>query len=54
MDYFSTATGIYEAIFHAHGPEKNPSFMMVLVGLGHYAYRRDDGVYVVPIGCLKP
>jgi len=33
---------------------KNPSFMMVLVGLGQYAYRRDDGVYVVPIGCLKP
>ena len=33
---------------------KNPSFMMVLVGLGSYAYRRDDGVYVVPIGCLKP
>lgn len=33
---------------------KNPSFMMVLVGLGRYAYRREDGVYVVPIGCLKP
>jgi predicted AAA+ superfamily ATPase len=33
---------------------KNPSFMMVLVGLGRYAYRRDDGVYVIPIGCLKP
>lgn len=33
---------------------KNPSFMMVLVGLGRYAYRRDDGVYIVPIGCLKP
>ena len=33
---------------------KNPSFMMVLVGLGRYAYRRKDGVYVVPIGCLKP
>lgn len=32
---------------------KNPSFMMVLVGLGRYAYRREDGVYVVPIGCLK-
>ena len=30
-----------------------PSFMMVLVGLGRYAYRRTDGVYVVPIGCLK-
>lgn len=33
---------------------KNPSFMMVLVGLGRYAYRRNDGVYIVPIGCLKP
>lgn len=31
----------------------NPSFMMVLVGKGKYAYRRQDGVYVVPIGCLK-
>lgn len=30
-----------------------PSFMMVLVGTGDYAYRRTDGVYVVPIGCLK-
>lgn len=32
---------------------KKPSFMMVLVGIGNIAYRRDDGVYVVPIGCLK-
>lgn len=32
----------------------NPSFMMVLIGIGKYAYRRHDGVYVVPIGCLKP
>lgn len=32
---------------------KEPSFMMVLVGVGKYAYRRKDGVYVVPIGCLK-
>ena len=31
----------------------DPSFMMVLVGKGKYAYRRDDGVCVVPIGCLK-
>lgn len=31
-----------------------PSFMMVLIGIGKYAYRRQDGVYVVPIGCLKP
>lgn len=32
---------------------KSPSFLMVLTGTGDYAYRRQDGVYVVPIGCLK-
>lgn len=32
---------------------KEPSFLMVLTGTGKFAYRRDDGVYVVPIGCLK-
>lgn len=32
---------------------KAPSFLMVLTGLGDYAYRREDGVYVVPIGCLR-
>ena len=30
-----------------------PSFCMVLTGTGDYAYRRQDGIYVVPIGCLK-
>jgi hypothetical protein len=32
---------------------KAPSFLMVLVATGTYSYRRQDGVYVVPIGCLK-
>ena len=32
---------------------KKPSFLMVLIGIGEIAYRRDDGVYVVPLGCLK-
>ena len=32
---------------------RKPSFLMVLTGIGDYAYRRPDGVYVVPIGCLK-
>ncbi len=32
---------------------KEPSFLMVLTGTGDYAYRRKDGVFVVPIGCLK-
>lgn len=32
---------------------KSPSFLMVLTGIVDYAYRRHDGVCVVPIGCLK-
>lgn len=31
----------------------NPAFLMVLTATGSFAYRRHDGVYVVPIGCLK-
>lgn len=31
-----------------------PSFMMVLTGLGQYAYQRPDGVFIVPVSCLKP
>ncbi len=34
---------------------KEPAFKMVLTATGEYAYRRpEDGIYVVPIGCLKP
>lgn len=33
---------------------KAPSFLMVLTGVGDYAYKRpEDGVLVVPVGCLK-
>ena len=32
---------------------KNPSFLLVLTGAGKYSYKREDGVLVVPIGCLK-
>lgn len=32
---------------------KQPSFLMVLTAVGDYAYRREDGVLVIPIGCLK-
>lgn len=32
----------------------SPSFLMVLTGVGDYAYRRpEDGVLVVPVGCLR-
>lgn len=30
-----------------------PSFMAVIIGVGKFAYRRKDGVFVIPIGCLK-
>ena len=34
---------------------KAPAFLMVLTATGEFAYRRpEDGVYVVPIGCLRP
>ena len=32
---------------------KAPSFLMVLTGTSPYAYRREDGVYIVPITTLK-
>ena len=32
---------------------KKPSFKMVLTAVGPYAYQRADGIFVVPIGCLK-
>lgn len=33
---------------------KDPSFLMVLTGIGDYAYKRpQDDVLVVPIGCLR-
>lgn len=35
------------------GRMKAPAFKMILVGVGQYAYMRTDGIYVVPISCLK-
>lgn len=32
---------------------QEPTLKMILTG-GQFAYRRKDGVFVVPIGCLKP
>ena len=32
---------------------RKPSFKMVLTAVGPYAYQRPDGIFVVPIGCLK-
>lgn len=32
---------------------KSPSFLMVLTAVDKYAYKREDDVFVVPIGCLR-
>lgn len=32
---------------------KRPAFKMILVGVGKYAYKREDDILIVPIGCLK-
>jgi predicted AAA+ superfamily ATPase len=33
---------------------KAPAFKMILTATGEYAYRRpEDGIYIIPIGCLK-
>ena len=32
---------------------KEPSFLMVLTATSPYAYQRPDGVFVIPIGCLR-
>lgn len=32
---------------------KKLSFKMILTGVGDYAYRRKDGILIVPIGSLK-
>ena len=31
-----------------------PAFMMVLTAIGDFAFRRSDGVWIVPISALKP
>lgn len=30
-----------------------PSFMAVVTGTGRYAYRREDGIFILPLGSLK-
>lgn len=31
---------------------REPSFLMILTAT-EYAYKREDGIYVVPLGCLR-
>jgi len=30
-----------------------PSFLMIVIGIGEFAYKREDGIFIVSIGCLK-
>lgn len=38
----------------ANESDKAPDFLAVICGMTNYAYRRPDGVYVVPITALRP
>ena len=38
---------------HSQAPLREPDLMIILTG-GKYAYRRPDGIYVIPIGVLGP
>ena len=37
----------------SQAPLREPDLMIIITG-GKYAYRRDDGIYVIPIGVLGP
>ncbi len=32
---------------------KQPSFKMIITAIGDYAYKTKEGIFIVPIGCLK-
>ena len=39
--------------FVSKNARKKPSFLCVVYGVGSDAYRREDGVYVIPITALR-
>ena len=47
----ASLTKLYDTLDYTR--MNKPSFMMVVVGVGQYAYQRKDGIIVCPIGCLK-
>jgi hypothetical protein len=49
-----TAAGNLKSLREKINTDKmnNPSFLMVLTAT-EFGYRRQDGVYVLPIGCLR-
>ncbi len=47
------AANLKKLVEHMDQRSKKPSFMMVLT-TSDTAYRRDDGIWVVPLGCLGP
>lgn len=38
---------------NSQAPLREPDLMIIITG-GKYAYRREDGIYVIPIGVLGP
>jgi hypothetical protein len=50
-DGVTTLTKLTNILDPAKMPQ--PSFRMILTAIGKFAYQRKDGIYVVPIGCLR-
>jgi predicted AAA+ superfamily ATPase len=36
------------------GKVGGPTFLAIVVGTGGFAHTREDGIHVIPIGCLAP
>lgn len=47
-----TLTKLKEAI--DQDKMNKPSFLAIITATDSFAYRREDGIYVIPIACLKP
>ena len=53
LDEAANNLNAFEKLINTQKTRK-PSFRMILSGDAKYAYQRKDGVYIVPIGCLRP
>jgi hypothetical protein len=51
-DFISSNGEVFKETFVNLNKMKEPSFLLILTA-AELGYQRDDGVYIVPIGCLR-
>jgi hypothetical protein len=49
----SAAASLFAVKKHIDTSKKGEPAVMGIITAGQYAYKRDDGIVVIPIGCLK-